>query len=100
METNLSNGKEIAQDLKNAGRKAYDRAVEKAHVVGSNIESRSSELAEDLTKTAEAYFDTAQQTVSGAVKTTLGYAQKHPVQTALGAAAIGFVVGIAMSRRH
>lgn len=98
MDTTMQSGRETiretAKDIKQAGRQAVNTAADKARSLTSGIDTA------DLRDSAEEYYDVAQEYVTDAVKTSVTYAKAHPVQTLLGAVAIGFVAGIFASRHR
>lgn len=82
----------VKQDVKNAMNGAQKR-VENAY---DEAEDKLSQVADNLNKIT----DKVKQASSDLADRSIEMAQKYPVHTALGAVAVGFILGAFIARRR
>ncbi len=84
-----------ARDLKTDSKKAMDRVGDQAHELEANIV----DAGQRAMKVATEYAEEAKATISHYVDSTVVYVKKNPGRSVLGAALLGYFIGMISRRR-
>lgn len=88
-----------AGDLASQGKSQLKKVGERMGQEAERVESNLAEVGQTAVKKAERYYEDARNALSEALDVSIDYARKHPVRTAAGAAALGFLLGFVSRRR-